>query len=153
MKNNRKFIVKSSLLVVGLLAFGITFSTFANNSASGKSKLPCTVGNVAGEYAFLADGSIQANGLGLPVGPAKGAGSITFDGQGNYSLTEAVSLNGQVINNLVDAGSYTVSSDCSCRTSSPFGTTYVLFTNDREKLIGVNTTTGITISYTGERFD
>ncbi len=77
--------------------------------------IPCVVNEVAGTYAFLANGSVLVPGAPIS-GPFMRIGYFTADGKGGLHFSTLALYNG--INFGVEnfTGTYTVSSDCSFST-------------------------------------
>ena len=67
---------------------------------------PCSAADLSGAYGLLQSGNI------LSVGPFSSIGLATFDGNGHWTLTETVSVNGE-FSPSVGSGDYTVNADCS----------------------------------------
>jgi hypothetical protein len=66
---------------------------------------PCTAADLSGAYGLLQSGSI------LSVGPFSSLGLATFDGNGHWTLSETVSVNGD-LSPSVGSGDYSVDADC-----------------------------------------
>jgi hypothetical protein len=82
----------------------------------------CSLGSLNGAYSFSGQGEMFVGNEHAVEGDA---GTLMFDGKGNFTGQGAFSLNGEtLLTKLV--GTYTVSSDC---------TTSALFTNDAGELI------------------
>ncbi|HKV77409.1 MAG TPA: hypothetical protein VJP02_04680 [Candidatus Sulfotelmatobacter sp.] len=82
--------------------------------AAHASKVPCTVATLKGNYGFTFNGYQAVTGPhgGTRNVPFVGAGLYTFDGAGNVVGTFALSLNGQITENVPYAATYTVNPDC-----------------------------------------
>jgi hypothetical protein len=155
MRNNWKSIIKSLALGASLLVIAGMALTLGRASVAGKAKkTPCTVANIAGDYGFLATGDIYPNPYGFPTGDVAAVGVISFDGQGNYTVSdESVSFNGQVVHNFTDVGTYTVTPDCVCKTSGGLGTTHSVFVNDRREALSLKTDANTTVSFVFKRIE
>jgi len=68
----------------------------------------CSLARLNGSYGFTTTGSIVAAG---PVGLVADVGVMTFDGAGNISEREWLSLNGTPVERT-SSGEYTLEADC-----------------------------------------
>ena len=95
-------------------------------SALAQENLPiCTNRLIAGDYGFTIRGQKLA-GPG-PIGPQIGVAMAHFDGEGNFTQTDTVTINGLVVADFTHSpatGTYTVNSDCT-------GTFTINFTDGR----------------------
>src|SRR5712692_4948063 len=66
---------------------------------------PCTASDLTGAYGLLQSGNI------LSVGPFSSVGLATFDGNGHWTLSETVSVNGD-LSPSEGSGDYSVNADC-----------------------------------------
>jgi hypothetical protein len=66
---------------------------------------PCTDASLRGSYGYSFDGTVMG------IGPTAGSGVITFDGEGNLSGADTLSLNGTIIPRTL-TGTYTVQANC-----------------------------------------
>jgi len=66
---------------------------------------PCSTADLMGSYGLLQSGSI------LSVGPFSSIGIATFDGNGHWTLSETLSVNGEILPS-VGTGDYSVKPDC-----------------------------------------
>ena len=67
----------------------------------------CSNSSLRGTFGF------QFNGTIIGLGPIGGVGVATFDGAGNFTQTDNVSINGfPAIVNRSGSGTYTVNADC-----------------------------------------
>src|SRR5437588_6060917 len=66
---------------------------------------PCSAADLSGAFGLLQSGDI------LSVGPFSSLGLATFDGDGHWTLSETVSVNGD-FSPSVGSGDYTVKADC-----------------------------------------
>jgi hypothetical protein len=73
----------------------------------------CSLASLNGTYGFLEQGTITAQLDGFPPPPIPDAvvGTITYDGNGNASLSMTVNIDGMTFP-LTYSGTYTVNSDC-----------------------------------------
>ena len=79
--------------------------------AAGTGNKVCTVADVAGAYAFFADGSILVPGTPI-TGPFSRIGYFTADGKGGIQTFVLPDYNGINFGQETFGGTYTVSSDC-----------------------------------------
>jgi hypothetical protein len=96
-------------IALTLAMFG-ALSAAATAQDTGK----CSIGKLSGSYGFKMDG---ANG------PAHFAavGVQTFDGHGNFSTVNTISIDGNVIPGIAFTGTYTVNADCTGSGTANFG--------------------------------
>ncbi len=67
----------------------------------------CWNGSLHGSYGF------QINGTIVGLGPIGGVARLTFDGAGNFTQTDNVSVNGfPIVPNRPGSGTYNVNADC-----------------------------------------
>ena len=114
----------------------------------------CTESNVASSYGFLGSGTIVDNPFNVPKGPVATVGVIIFDEQGHWVSHRSAHVNGQVINGISQAGTYTVYPDCTftfvdeSNNSVQF---FGVFVADREEGWFMATGAGIVVTYTMKR--
>jgi hypothetical protein len=112
-----------NLFVLAALMLGVLGTAFANDSASCNNKL------IAGSYGFTVQGT-KLGGAG-PVGPQVGVAMAQFDGNGNFSQIDTVTIDGTVVADFTHTpatGTYTVNSDCT-------GTFTINFTDGRPPVV------------------
>lgn len=112
-----------NLFVLAALMLGVLGTAFANDSASCNNKL------IAGNYGFTVQGT-KLGGAG-PVGPQVGVAMAQFDGNGNFSQIDTVTIDGTVVADFTHTpatGTYTVNSDCT-------GTFTINFTDGRPPVV------------------
>jgi hypothetical protein len=112
-----------NLFVLAALMLGVLGTAFANDSASCNNKL------IAGSYGFTVQGT-KLGGTG-PVGPQVGVAMAQFDGNGNFSQIDTVTIDGTVVADFTHTpatGTYTVNSDCT-------GTFTINFTDGRPPVV------------------
>jgi hypothetical protein len=105
---------------LGVLMLGVLGSGYAQD---------CNNKLIAGNYGFTIQGNKLA-GQG-PVGPQVGVAMATFDGEGNFTQTDTVTVDGQVVADFTHTpatGTYTVNSDCT-------GTFTINFTDGRPPVV------------------
>jgi hypothetical protein len=106
----------------------------------------CSAATLNGRYGLTFHGfSTNSAVLPAPISafiPVAGGGVVTFDGNGNLSISETVSLGGQILP-LTLSGSYTVNTDCtgSITTANGVHLKTVIVRNGRE-ILAVNTDPG-----------
>jgi hypothetical protein len=113
----------ANLFVLAALMLGVLGTAFANDSASCNNKL------IAGSYGFTVQGT-KLGGAG-PVGPQVGVAMAQFDGNGNFSQIDTVTIDGTVVADFTHTpatGTYTVNSDCT-------GTFTINFTDGRPPVV------------------
>ncbi len=107
----------AALVVLMLGASGLGYGQTCNNKL------------IAGNYGFAIQGNKLA-GQG-PVGPQVGVAMTAFDGEGNLTQTDTVTVDGQVVADFTHTpatGTYTVNSDCT-------GTFTINFTDGRPPVV------------------
>ena len=115
---NRKMLLSAIILggasVVALVA-GLTSSkgllakAHAGESSLGEKE--CSVATLQGEYLITGRGDSRSD-LPNPALPLVFAGVRTFDGAGNLSQVETVSIGGRIVRGQVDTGTYSLDSNC-----------------------------------------
>jgi hypothetical protein len=119
---NKKQVVHAAALV--LLMLGALRSGYAqSDSVSCNNKL------IAGNYGFTVQGTKLA-GPG-PTGPQVGVAMTQYDGKGNFTQIDTVTINGEVVADFTHSpatGTYTVNSDCT-------GTFTINFTDGRPTVV------------------
>lgn len=100
----------------------------------------CSLETLEGRYGLTFSGFTTRGTVPAPINafiPVIGGGLVTFDGEGNLSASETVSLGGQIIPVNVP-GTYTVNSDCTgTLTTSAAHLNLVIVRNGRE-ILAVN---------------
>ncbi len=116
MKQNR-FTIAAAFV---LLTFGALVPAY------GRSDSPvCTNALLKGNYGFTIQGTKLA-GQGF-IGPQVGVAMAEFDGHGNFTQTDTVTINGEVVADFTHTpanGAYSVNRDCT-------GTFTITFTDGR----------------------
>jgi hypothetical protein len=95
---------------------------FTGSVASAQSKKQCSLQSLRGNYSFSGQGDVYAGTNHAVEGDA---GTLTFDGKGNFTGEGSFSLNGVAAQTKI-VGTYAVNSDC---------TTTSLFTDDAGELV------------------
>ena len=107
----------AALLLLAIAALG---------SASAQSDTPaCNNRLIAGNYGVTIQGTKLA-GPG-PTGPQVGVAAVQYDGKGNFTQIDTVTINGEVVADFTHTpatGTYTVNSNCT-------GTFTINFTDGR----------------------
>ena len=106
-----------------------------------------------GTYAFTGFGyTFDGNALGFPTGVLSTSGTLTLDGEGNWSVKEVEVVNGQVVNPAATyAGTYILNSDCTfaAMLSGVPGPIFVGVVADHGKQIrAMSTIPGVQVNYT-----
>jgi len=108
--------------------------------ARGQDKPICTNRLITGDYGFTVRGQKLA-GPG-PIGPQIGVAMARFDGEGTFTQTDTIAINGVVVADFTHPpanGTYTVNSDCTGNFTinftdgrPPVATTFVVVDNGNE---------------------
>ncbi len=133
--------------VAALIGLGATFpgGTLPKVHAQEVDLEGCSAATLTGRYGLTFSGFSTNGAVPAPINafiPVAGGGIVTFDGNGNFSVSETVSLGGQILS-LNLPGTYTVNSDCtgSQTTASGVHLKTVIVRNGRE-ILAVNTDPG-----------
>ena len=116
---NRKYIVVAAVTVLALAALA---------PASANAAV-CTNKMLAGAYGVTVQGT-KLGGLGF-VGQQVGVALATYDGNGNFTQIDTVTIAGNVVSDFTHTpatGTYTVNSDCT-------GTFTINFTDGRPTVV------------------
>jgi hypothetical protein len=109
---------KVLVIALAITVFGGLGSAFADDT-------PCGNYMLHGSYGFTIDGiKLAGNG---PVGPQKGVAMAQFNGNGSFTQTDTVVIDGIVVADYTHTpanGTYTVNSDCT-------GDFTIIFTDGR----------------------
>jgi len=111
------------LAALTLLAFTRPGSAFASNSIACNNKL------VTGSYGFTVQGT-KLGGSG-PTGLQVGVALAQFDGNGNFTQVDTVTIGGTVVSDFTHTpatGTYQISADCT-------GTFTINFTDGRPPVV------------------
>jgi len=126
---------KMLVIALAVTVFGALGSAFADN-------IPCNHHILNGSYGFTIEGiKLAGNG---PVGTQKGVAMAKFDGEGNFTQTDTVVIDGIVVADFTHtpaSGSYTVNSDCT-------GNFTIIFTDGRPPV-----TTNFVVVNNGKEID
>jgi hypothetical protein len=134
------------LAVAALIALRATFpsGTLPKVHAQEDHLEGCSAETLNGKYGLTFSGFSTNGAVPAPINafvPVAGVGLMTFDGNGNLSASETVSLGGQIMSvNL--PGTYTVDSDCTgSLTTANANLNLVIVRNGRE-ILAINTQEG-----------
>ena len=117
--NNKQLV--NGIAVVALI-LGSAASAFPQNTLAA-----CNDKLIAGTYGFTIEGAKLAGPPNTPTGSQVGVAMAEFDGSGNFSQVDTVTINGYVVSDFTHppaTGTYTVNSDCT-------GTYTINFTDGR----------------------
>ena len=109
----------------------------------------CSNGSLQGSYGFQLKGTI------VGLGPIGGVARLTFDGAGNFTQTDNVTINGfPIVPNRPGSGTYNVNADCTGTQTLNSGgqvihTTFVIAENGKE-VFDVVTDPQLVITSVGE---
>jgi len=109
----------------------------------------CSNGSLQGSYGFQLKGTI------VGLGPIGGVARLTFDGAGNFTQTDNVTINGfPIVPNRPGSGTYNVNADCTGTQTLNSGgqvihTTFVIAENGKE-VFDVVTDPHLVITSVGE---
>jgi hypothetical protein len=101
-------IIGVAIVLAGFLMAGIQFrGTPAGLVPVVQAHTGCSNSSLRGNYGF------QINGTIVGLGPIGGVALITFDGEGNFTQTDNVTVNGfPIVPNRPGSGTYSVNTDC-----------------------------------------
>ncbi len=122
----KKVVLASLVVAAGLIALrtNLPGGTLPKVHAQEDAGEGCSLETLRGGYGFTFHGFAGGPPPSNVFIPAAGGGLATFDGNGNLSVAETVSLGGQILPlNLL--GTYTVDSDCTGSLSVGSGFTAV----------------------------
>jgi hypothetical protein len=145
-----KVVLATLVAVAAMIGLGVTFlgGTLPKVHAQEEDLQACSAATLNGTYALTFSGFFTRGPVPAAINnftPIAGAGLVTFDGNGNLSASETVSVGG-LITPVNVPGTYTVNSDC----TGTFITTpnahlnLVILRNGRE-IQAVNTVPGAVI--------
>jgi len=132
--------------VAALIALRATLpgGTLPKVHAQEDTPQPCSVSRLNGRYGLTFSGFTTNGAVPAPITaflPVAGEGLVTFDGNGNLSAAETVSLGG-LIQPVNLPGAYTVNSDCTgTLTTANAHLNLVIVRNGRE-ILAINTDPG-----------
>jgi hypothetical protein len=119
-----------------------------NDDENGRA---CSLHTLRGRYGTIPTGTV------IGVGPIAILIQITYDGAGNFTQFDTVSINGTTTTQRgQETGTYTVNPDCSGSQTiffpggSPITSDFVIVNHGRE-LVGVVVTNGYTITFDSKK--
>jgi len=97
-----------TLAAVALVVLAIPLAAQTNDKTT-----TCSLATLKGTFGFVGQGTILAQLPGLPAPPVltAGSGTVTYDGNGNFSVKDTGSINGAISPGTA-TGTYTVNPDC-----------------------------------------
>ena len=104
----------------------------------------CSVDTLEGKYGLTFSGLFTRGAVPAPITaytPVSGGGLVTFDGDGNLSASETVSVGGQIVPVNVP-GTYTVNSDCTGTLTTPAAHLNLVIIRNGREIQAVNTDPG-----------
>jgi len=147
MKNGKATVVLGTLVAVATaIGLGATFhgGTLPKVHAQEIDLEGCRAATLNGRYGLTFSGYSTNGAVPAPITafiPSAGEGLVTFDGNGNLSAAETVSLGG-LIHPVNLPGTYTVNSDCTgTLTTANAHLNLVIVRNGRE-ILAINTDPG-----------
>jgi hypothetical protein len=147
MRNIKAIVVLATLVVVAAtIVLGATFrgGTLPKVYAQEEARKSCGVHTLEGTYALTFSGFTTRGPIPAAINdftPVAGGGLVIFDGHGNISTSETVSVGGLV--SPVDVpGTYTVNSDCTGTFSTPHAHLNLVIIGNGRKIQAVNTDPG-----------
>jgi hypothetical protein len=147
MRNMKTKVVLGTLVAVAaVIGLGATFhgGTLPKVHAQEVDLQGCSAATLNGRYGLTFRGLFTRGAVPAAINnftPVAGGGLVTFDGNGNLSVAETVSVGG-LVNPVNVPGTYTVNSDCTGTfTNSHAHLNLVIVRNGRE-ILAVNTDPG-----------
>lgn len=150
--NAKEMIMKRSTLAktyaiaaVTALALGLA------PTAKADSNKGCSNASLKGTFAHVATGFLTAPPA--MAGPFAGAGTDTFDGNGGFTGTATLSLNGNIVS-ATETGTYKVNPDCTgtYTVPGPGGTTvFFVIADSGNEFHGVCADPGVVLTHTFRR--
>ena len=104
----------------------------------------CSVDTLEGRYGLTFSGLFTRGAVPAPITaytPVSGGGLVTFDGNGNLSASETVSVGG-LISPVNVPGTYTVNSDCTGTLTTPAAHLNLVIVRNGREIQPVNTGLG-----------
>jgi hypothetical protein len=113
---NTKIVLATLVAVAAMICLGATFpgGTLTKVHAEEEAREACSAATLNGTYALTFSGFTTRDPIPAAINnftPVAGGGLVTFDGDGNLSASETVSVGG-LISPVNVPGTYTVNSDC-----------------------------------------
>jgi hypothetical protein len=133
----KKLGVFASMLILGIIASQLN------------AQAQCDNATMSGTYVMSASGTVD----GVPIAVIA---KVTYDGHGNGSALETVSLGGTIYADVAATGTFAVNSDCTGTKEfkSPLGNSNYSFviTPDGGRITWIETDTGTTLNGVALRF-
>ncbi len=98
--------MKRTIILTGLFVLGLAPAVRAEEEE-------CSLEDIEGTYAYTLSGTLTD---GPNAGPVAAVGRLTFDGKGNISGRDTISINGHVTRGRTYEGTYVVNPDCTYST-------------------------------------
>ena len=118
--------MNKKLCTIAAACILLTFGAFGS-AAHAQDFIACNNRLISGSYGFTLNGAKLAGPPGTPVGLQVGVAMAKFDGAGNFSQIDTVTIGGVTVADFTHTpatGTYTVNSDCT-------GTFTINFTDGR----------------------
>jgi hypothetical protein len=149
MRNMKTRVALGTLVAVAaLIALRATFpgGTLPKVHAKEKeeARTSCSLDTLEGRYGLTFSGLFTRGAVPAPITaytPVAGGGLVTFDGDGNLSASETVSVGG-VVNPVNTTGTYTVNSDCTGTFTTPHAHLNLVILRNGREILAVNTDPG-----------
>jgi len=147
MRNMKIKVVLATLVAVAaMIGLGATFpgGTLTKVHAHEEALEACSAATLNGTYALTFSGFTTRGPVPAAINnftPVAGGGFVTFDGDGNLSASETVSVGGQV-NPVNTTGTYTVNSDCTGTFTTPHAHLNLVLLRKGREIQAVNTDPG-----------
>jgi hypothetical protein len=147
MRNMKTKVVLATLVAVAaMIGLGATFpgGTLTKVHAHEEALEACSAATLNGTYALTFSGFTTRGPVPAAINnftPVVGGGLVTFDGDGNLSASETVSVGG-LVNPVNTAGTYTVNSDCTGTFTNPHAHLNLVLLRKGREIQAVNTDPG-----------
>jgi hypothetical protein len=147
MRNMKIKVVLATLVAVAaMIGLGATFpgGTLTKVHAHEEALEACSAATLNGTYALTFSGFTTRGPVPAAISnftPVAGGGLVTFDGDGNLSASETVSVGG-LVNPVNTTGTYTVNSDCTGTFTTPHAHLNLVLLRKGREIQAVNTDPG-----------
>jgi hypothetical protein len=147
MRNMKIKVVLATLVAVAaMIGLGATFpgGTLTKVHAHEEALEACSAATLNGTYALTFSGFTTRGPVPAAINnftPVAGGGLVTFDGDGNLSASETVSVGG-LVNPVNTTGTYTVNSDCTGTFTTPHAHLNLVLLRKGREIQAVNTDPG-----------
>jgi hypothetical protein len=147
MRNMKIKVVLATLVAVAaMIGLGATFpgGTLTKVHAHEEALEACSAATLNGTYALTFSGLTTRGPVPAAINnftPVAGGGLVTFDGDGNLSASETVSVGG-LVNPVNTTGTYTVNSDCTGTFTTPHAHLNLVLLRKGREIQAVNTDPG-----------